>query len=255
MALKLDFEKAFDTIDWDFLLQLLAKMNFDQKWIRWISVIFKSTRTSVLVNGVPTKEFSPNRGLRQGDPLSPLLFNLVAEVLHKMLIKGEQLGLFKALEINGNNFSLSHLQYADDTVVFINNDSDSVMEVKRILQVFKFLIGLKVNFGKSSLYGYHENTEDMITWSDMLECEIGKGDFVYLGANISASSKSVKFWDPLLVKMQKKLASWKSSQVTQAGRLVLLNAVLDSLPLYWLSLFRLPKTVEKKMDIIRKRFF
>lgn len=82
LVLKLDFEKAFNTIDWVFLFQLLEQMNFDKQWIKRLSIIFTSTRTSVLVNGVPTKEFSPLRGFRQGDPLSPLLFNLVAEVLY-----------------------------------------------------------------------------------------------------------------------------------------------------------------------------
>lgn len=109
LVLKLDFEKAFDTIDWDFLFHLLKKLNFDSQWISWLTIILKKTRTSILVNGVPTSEFSPSRGLRQGDPLSPLLFNLVAEVLHVMLEKGEAMGIFKAVKINNHGFTIFHL--------------------------------------------------------------------------------------------------------------------------------------------------
>ena len=86
LVLKLDFEKAFDTVSWDFLFHVMETMHFDQKWCSWVKSILDSSRISILVNGSPTKEFSPGRGLRQGDPLSPLLFNIAGEVLNKMLV-------------------------------------------------------------------------------------------------------------------------------------------------------------------------
>lgn len=76
---------------------------------------------SVLVNGSPSKEFSPQRGLRQSDPMSPLLFNLVAEVLHSMLVQAEIRGIFKGIQIGDNNFPISHLQYDDDTIIYLDN--------------------------------------------------------------------------------------------------------------------------------------
>ena len=81
LILKLDFEKAFDTVNWKFLLSVMRSMNFAKKWIKWIQAILTSARVSILVNGEPTREFIPARGLRQGDPLSPLLYNIVGEVL------------------------------------------------------------------------------------------------------------------------------------------------------------------------------
>lgn len=85
VILKLDFEKAFDTVNWDFLFATLQHMNFRNKWIMWIKSIFTSIHIYFLVNGSPTNEYTPNRGLWQGDPHSPLLFNLVRQFLHHMI--------------------------------------------------------------------------------------------------------------------------------------------------------------------------
>lgn len=85
LVLKLDFEKAFDSISWDFLFHCLKKLNFGERWIQWIENIFFYIRISILVNGSTSVEFSPQRGIRQGHLLSPLLFLLVGQILHCML--------------------------------------------------------------------------------------------------------------------------------------------------------------------------
>lgn len=115
MIIKLDFEKAFDTISWEFLFEVLAMMNFDSEWIDWIKGLLQSARISILVNGSPTKEFVPSRGLRQGDPLSPLLFNLVGEVLSGMLSKAAEKGICKGISLGDSSQPITHLQFVDDT--------------------------------------------------------------------------------------------------------------------------------------------
>lgn len=109
MVIKLDFEKAFDTIKWEFLFSVLEKMNFDAKWLDWIKSLLSTSRISILVNGSPTKEFSPRRGLRQGDPLSPLLFNLVAEVLSSMLNEAANKGIFGGITLDKSSPPITHL--------------------------------------------------------------------------------------------------------------------------------------------------
>lgn len=163
--------------------------------------------------------------------------------------------IFKALKINDLGYTSSHLQYANDTIIFVNSDTESIQEIKIILQIFHLLLGLKVNFNKSLLYGFHEQYSDLQRWANLLECEVGEVDIKYLGANISASSKAIKFWDPLLDKMKGKLAAWESINISQAGRLVLLKATLDSLPSYSLSLFKLSKAVENNIEVMRRKFF
>nr|GEX41031.1 RNA-directed DNA polymerase, eukaryota, reverse transcriptase zinc-binding domain protein [Tanacetum cinerariifolium] len=115
MVFKADFEKAFDSVKWDFLDDLLGKFSFGSKWRSWIRGCLTSSKGSILVNGSPTVEFKFYKGLKQGDPLSPFLFILVMESLHFSFNQVMNVGLFKGVRID-NSLTLSHLIYADDAV-------------------------------------------------------------------------------------------------------------------------------------------
>ena len=110
---KLDIEKAYDHVNWECLLYVLERMGFGGKWCRWIKACIFSIQCSVLVNGSPTSFFSSSRGLRQGDPLSPLLFLLVMKVLSRMLTKMEEGGFISGFTLR-HDVSISHLLFADD---------------------------------------------------------------------------------------------------------------------------------------------
>nr|GEZ89394.1 RNA-directed DNA polymerase, eukaryota, reverse transcriptase zinc-binding domain protein [Tanacetum cinerariifolium] len=119
MFFKVDFEKAFDSIRWDYLDDVVMMFGFDIKWRGWISGCLKSAMGSVLVNGNPTTEFQFHKGLKQGDPLSPFLFILVTESLHLSFRRVMDAGLFSGISIN-NSLTISNLFYADD-VVFVGS--------------------------------------------------------------------------------------------------------------------------------------
>lgn len=155
VILKLDFEKAFDTVNWDFLFDTLHHMNFGDKWIMWIKAILRSTKIAVFVNGSPTSEFAPSGGLRQGDPRSPLFFNLVGQVLHHLITEANIQGKFEGVHIGHEAYNLTHLQFADDTLLFINGDDNSIHSVKRLLIIFQLMSGLKINFHKSELFAFN----------------------------------------------------------------------------------------------------
>ncbi|GJS38525.1 RNA-directed DNA polymerase, eukaryota, reverse transcriptase zinc-binding domain protein [Tanacetum coccineum] len=118
MVFKVDFEKAFDSMRWDFLDLILNKLGFSLKWRTWIKGCLHNSRSSVLVNGSPTEEFKLFRGLRQGDPVSLFFFILAMEGLHALTCKAEALGLFKVASIGRYNLSISHLMHADDVIFF-----------------------------------------------------------------------------------------------------------------------------------------
>nr|XP_017256449.1 PREDICTED: uncharacterized protein LOC108226007 [Daucus carota subsp. sativus] len=254
LILKIDFAKAFDSINWGFLFEVMELMQFDSKWIHWIRKLFDSSRVSILVNGSPTDEFHPTRGLRQGDPLSPLLFNLIGEALSCLLKSAHNSGLFNGVSVAGYPEKISHLQFADDIILFVANDSHSVRGIKATLKIFEVISGLKINYGKSKLYGFKESPEQLKQWADWLGCSIGNDQFTYLGATIGQSPKKSIFWKPLEQKLVSKLQKWDSANVSMAGRLVLLQSVLDSLPSYWFSLFKMPQKTIKFIDKKRRHF-
>jgi hypothetical protein len=95
MILKMDMEKAFDRMEWNFLLAIMLKLGFHPSWVNWIRICISTPSFSILINGSPFGLFSPSRGLRQGDPLSPFLFILGSEVFSRLLFKEEAAGNLK----------------------------------------------------------------------------------------------------------------------------------------------------------------
>nr|GEX03201.1 putative RNA-directed DNA polymerase, eukaryota, reverse transcriptase zinc-binding domain protein [Tanacetum cinerariifolium] len=123
MFFKVDFAKAYDTVRWDYLLDVLEAFGFGHTWCNWIPGTLSSARASVLVNGSPSKEFSFHCGLKQGDPLSPFFFILIMESLHLSFSQAVDEGVFKGVQLN-RSLSISHLFYADDAM-FIGEWSDA----------------------------------------------------------------------------------------------------------------------------------
>ncbi|GKC85761.1 putative RNA-directed DNA polymerase, eukaryota, reverse transcriptase zinc-binding domain protein [Tanacetum coccineum] len=116
MIFKVDFEKAFDSLRWDFLYLVMAKLGFGIRWRNWIKGCLRHARSSVLVNGSPTVEFEISKGLRQDDPLSPFLFILAMEGLHALICKALNCGINTGAYIEKDNLRISHLIYADDVI-------------------------------------------------------------------------------------------------------------------------------------------
>lgn len=149
LVFKVDFEKAYDSMSWDFLLYMLQRTGFCPKWVKWIEGCLKSASISILVNGSPSAEFIPSRGIRQGDPLAPFLFNVVAEGLNGLLKKAKQENLYKGFQVGRHNVNISILQYANDTIFFGEASMENAIAIKTILRVFELASGLKINFAKS----------------------------------------------------------------------------------------------------------
>jgi len=154
LLFKVDFEKAYDSIDLNYLDSVMATMIFPTIWRKWMSKSVGTATTSVFVNGCPTEEFTIERGLRQGDPLSPFLFLLAAEGLNVLMnaLVAENL-LHGYVVGRDRELKLTHLQFADDTLLIGEKSWLNVRTMRAVLLVFEEISGLKVNFNKSMLTG------------------------------------------------------------------------------------------------------
>ncbi|GAU32903.1 hypothetical protein TSUD_152630 [Trifolium subterraneum] len=206
LLFKVDFEKAYDSVDWDYLDEVMVKMNFPSQWRVWMKACVMTASASVLVNGSPTAEFCFERGLRQGDPLSPFLFLLAAEGLNVLMTALVRNGSFTPYEVGSHNsVRVSHLQFADDTLLVGVKSWANVRALKAVLLLFENISGLKVNFHKSMLFGVNVNNSWLHEAASVMRCKHGCLPFLYLGLPIGGDSRRIQFWKPLLDKIHKRL--------------------------------------------------
>ncbi|XP_071725541.1 uncharacterized protein [Rutidosis leptorrhynchoides] len=247
ILIKIDFSKAYDCVSHEFLFLVLHKMGFGSKFISWIATCILNIQFSILLNGSPSREGVMHRGLRQGDPLSPFLFIIITEILSKLLSRDLANGFLEGCKF-GNNLSINHSQFADDTIIFAQPNVRELNRIKFIMGLFFQLSGLQMNVIKTTLYGIHVSKEDMINFSAIFECKVGTFPMVYLGIPIGFNSNRIAMWDPIVNKFKKKLAGWKGRCLSFGGRLVMVNAVLSNLPLHYMSIYKAPVAVIKQLE-------
>ena len=146
VLLKIDFEKAYDKVSWSFLQQAMRMKGFDPKWCQWINDYIKKGSVGIRVNDDIGHNFQTRKGLRQGDPLSPILFNVVADMLAILISRAKKDGQVAGLIPHLVEGAVSILQYADDTIIFMDHDLEKALNMKLILCIFEQLSSLKINF-------------------------------------------------------------------------------------------------------------
>jgi len=251
MPFKVDFEKAYDSVDWGYLDEVMRKMAFSVLWRKWIKECVSTTTTSVLVNGSPTEEFHLKREMRQGDPLSPFLFLLAAEGLNVMMKSMVENNLFTGYGVGHENATVvSYLQFADDTLLLGAKSWANVRALRVVLSLFSMMSGLKVNFQKSLLVGINIADSWLNEAASILDCKVGKVPFLYLGLSIGGDPRRLAFWDPVLNTIKSRLLGWKSRFLSFGGRLVLMKYVLTSILVYALSLFKVPSCIISSIESI-----
>ncbi|GKE76346.1 reverse transcriptase domain, reverse transcriptase zinc-binding domain protein [Tanacetum coccineum] len=233
----------------------MSQMGFGRKWCGWIRACLEMATSSILVNGTPTKEFILQRGIRQGDPLSPFLFLLVAEGLNIMMQEVLNRGLFEGIKIGSDEVCLTYLQYADDTIFIGKWNRNNIVNMMKLLKCFQLVSGLKVNLSKSKLYGIGIEMEEIEDYARSLECHAGKLPFLYLGLSIGNNMGRIENWNIMVDKFKSKLADWKAKMISFGGRLTFVKSILGSLSLYFFSLFRAPMSVLHSLESVRRDFF
>ena len=149
---------------------------------------------------------------------------------------------------------VSHLQFADDTLLFMEADRTCFLNFLRILEVFRSISGLRVNLNKSTILGINTDPIILQELATLSSCEIGELPIKYLGIPLGGNPRKIDFWDPVLTKIAKRLDGWKKAFLSSGGRLTLIHFVLDSIPIYYLSLFKSPISVINSMEKIMRDF-
>ncbi|RVX10222.1 LINE-1 reverse transcriptase-like [Vitis vinifera] len=235
---------------------VLQKMGFGTRWMEWIWWCISTAKFSILVNGVPAGFFPSSKGLRQGDPLSPYLFVMGMEVLSALIRRAVGGGFVSGCSLKGRGglvMEVSHLLFADDTIIFCEAKKEYLTSLCWILAWFEAASGLRINLAKSELIPIGE-VEDIEEMAVELGCKVGALPSVYLGLPLGAHHKAISMWDGVEERMRRRLALWKRQYISKGGRITLIKSTLASIPIYQLSLFRMPKSVAKRLEKLQRDF-
>jgi hypothetical protein len=190
-ASKLDMSKAYDRVEWDFLRQMMLKLGFHQNWVHVVMDLVSTVTYHVKVNGELTDEIIPKRGLRQGDPLSPYLFLICAEVFSCLLNAAEDRGDIKGVHVCPEAPSINHLLFADDSLLLFKIKSQSTSDLQYILSLYEDCSGQMINKEKCSIM-FGSNTREETRTAVMQSLDIWSearnekylGLPIYMGKNL-----------------------------------------------------------------------
>ncbi|KAL0357696.1 UNVERIFIED_CONTAM: putative mitochondrial protein [Sesamum calycinum] len=223
MNLKLDISKAYDRVEWSFLRKVMDKLGFPSAFIDLIMLCVSSVSYSFVLSGSQFGSITPQRGLHQGDPLSSYLFLLCTESLCSLFRAAADRGTISRVAVCRGAPSISHLLFADDTMVFCPATLSTVPVVRIVLDTYKLASGQEINLHKSSAV-FSRNTP----------------------------------WDTRLVlgiRLENKHEGWQEKSLSQAGKTVLIQAVVQAIPSYAMSCFKLPKSLLQEFQALAANFF
>ena len=242
IAVFLDFEKAFDTISWKFMFKALGNFNFGDNFIKWVNVLYSEPLCCVTNNGYSSNFFATSRGIRQGCPISALLFIIVAEIMSITIRNNDKI---HGLMFGGHETTLTQL--ADDTTLFLK-DTDSLQEAFNILEHFYICSGLKLNKDKTEAIKLGidniDSTKFGIKWIRGPIKVLG----IWIGKNLDEIRQ--KNFEEKLHKIQHLVNMWRSRHLSIKGKITLLKSQALPLILYPASVLFIPEEVVKELDEI-----
>uniref|UniRef100_A0A2N9ET81 Reverse transcriptase domain-containing protein n=2 Tax=Fagus sylvatica TaxID=28930 RepID=A0A2N9ET81_FAGSY len=256
LGMKLDFNKAYDRMEWSFLEAVLIAFGFSGKTVRLIMQCVSTVQFTLLLNGGICSNFCPFRGLRQGDPLSPYLFIMGSEVLMRLINREIQQGSLMGVKIGNTAPPISKLCYADDVILICRARADEVRSLMNCLDTYCAWSGQSISLEKSGVFyskGVHVQFKKQICslWGLKPLPQSTK----YLGVPLFLSQNRMKDFHYLKERMEAKTCSWKSKALSWMGRATLIKSVALAIPCYTMAVIQLPKKLCEEMDAILRRFW
>ncbi|CAA7017011.1 unnamed protein product [Microthlaspi erraticum] len=255
MLLKLDLEKAYNRIRWDFLEDSLRAAGFSEQWVAWIMQCVSGPSMCELWNGEKTSSFKPSRGLRQGDPLSPYLFVLCMERLCHLIEMAIDEKRWKPISLSRGGPKLSHICFADDLILFAEASVAQIRVVRGVLERFCRASGQKVSLEKSKIF-FSDNVSRELRSAISVESgiqstrELGR----YLGMPILQKRINKETFGTVVERVSSKLAGWKGRVLSMAGHITLSKSVLGSIPVHSMSSCKLPEATLNSLERLSRDF-
>jgi hypothetical protein len=217
---------------------------FSSKWINWIKSAVKGGSVGVSLNENDSSFFKTEKGPRQGDPLSPILYNLVGDVITRMLVKAASNNLIQGLSPSTGSEVIS-LQYADDTILFSDTNYTHLRNLKSVLAIFEQISGMRINFHKSELVPLNLDPDETHDIAHIFSCPVGTFPIRYLGVPLHFKKLRREDIQPLVDKILQKISGWRGKLLSHAARVTLIQTCFTSIPVYLLSFIKLPKWAVK----------
>ena len=254
-ALKLDMRKAYDHVEWPYLQAIMTKLGFHQLWVSMIMRLVSTVSFSVLFNGDRLESFNPTRGIPQGDPISPYLFLLAAEGLLCLIKARIQSSNLKGIMVAPSAPVVSHLLFADDSLLFFRASTENAREIHDVLQVYCRASGQQVNMEKSSIH-FAKGVSATIRGEIMDELSVRNMSLSekYLGMPSDVGASTNGAFKYLKDRVWKRVQGWMEQSLSAGGKEVLIKAVAQAIPTYSMSCFRLPRGLCEHINGVLRRF-
>ena len=248
--------KAYDRVEWGFVEAMMKRMGFGAKIVAVIMRCISTPSFSVVINGRVGGKIAPTRGLRQGCPLSPYLFLICAEGLSALIRGQERLGLWRGFACCSGAPKISHLLFADDSLLFCEASEGNFRAIRGVLEVYERGSGQMVNLEKS-MFCCSPNVgcvgEELA--SSWLGIPVVSELESYLGLPVRVGRRKVLLFSNITDRVQKQLRSWRAKVFSAGGREVLIKAVVQAIPAYSMSLFKIPVTIISELHRLIARFW
>ncbi|XP_019153861.1 PREDICTED: uncharacterized protein LOC109150406 [Ipomoea nil] len=255
-ALKLDMAKTYDRVEWSFLRKMMLAMGFHGGWVELIMKCVTSVSYNILVNGSRCDPIVPTRGLRQGDPLSPYLFIICAEGLSLLLQQAHTVGSLHGCRVARGAPPISHLFFADDSLLFFKANVEEASEIKKCLSVYEDLSGQAVNYHKSSIcYSKNTSMTDRENVAEILGVTQAPNFGKYLGLPSFVGRHKKAVFAYIEDKIRQRIGSWNKRLLTQAGKEIRLKTVAQSMPTFSMSVFLLHISVCTAIERTMNRYW
>ena len=246
----IDFEKAFDSLNHDFLIQDLKKVGFPDYFIEWIEILLRDQESCVINDGTATPYFKLQRGARQGDPISAYLFIIALEILFLMIKSDERI---KPLEILNETFLYS--AYADGATFFLK-DVESIEWLVNTLKVFYTYSDLKPNYEKCEIAGIGAKKGALGALCGMTTVDLTKHCVKILGLNFSYNKELMvtKNFIDTVEKIETLLNMWRQRSLTLEGKIVIFKTLAISKLVHCAYLSSVPKFIIERLEKIQSEF-